>query len=501
MKLEGDLTELRLLPHLIELAEARFTGAIRFENDGIIKILYFKEGDVLSASTNDRSDSIDEILLRAGKVTRDHVRQALGRRKENETLGDALLALGFIARKELTWARRVQVVGIIRSVLAWNAGSFQIVQDYLPKREEGTLFYLPQILLELIVTEPDRSRIEQALDGGEAVLYKTPQFDERYGKLALNEDADAIVRQIDGERTAAEIAAATQLEAFAVYKLLVALETLGLVAQRKVQVMDELSLGRAAAEDAIFDTAVEPLPSSDFGAVPASMIPAEEAPRLEPEIEAQPAWEPEGGSFEEERAAIPAADDPFLRRRSGRNSMLLLVSLLVVLALGAWGGYRWWASTGVANADESPATPMRPAVTETADAAAPADTIEDPIDMSPLPATGTAAAAEPAAPVVEPSDPLRRQYQALAEDYARTGRNVAYAVQFEIVCQTESVTRAIAAGERVWFAPISYRGQPCFRVFWGRYATREAAQAAIGEIPAELRGSSPVIVQPREVLR
>src|SRR5215212_6144699 len=114
--LEGEIGEINLVERLVELWREQFTGAIRFESDGII---YFKGGDVLSASTNDRADSVDEILMRAGKVSREHVKQALAKRKENETLGDTLLNLGFITRKELTWARRVQVIGVIRSITAW----------------------------------------------------------------------------------------------------------------------------------------------------------------------------------------------------------------------------------------------------------------------------------------------------------------------------------------------------------------------------------------------
>src|SRR5436190_23141580 len=220
MKLEGDIGELNLIERLVELGRERFTGAVRFENDGIIKIIYFKGGDVLSASTNDRADSVDEILLRANKVSRDHVKQALAKRKESETLGDALLNLGFITRKELTWARRVQVIGILRSISNWQEGSYTGVADYLPKREEGTLFPLPQVILEYVVTDSDRSKFEQAMDGGAAVFAKTPEFDDAYHRLGLNEDADAIVAEIDGEKSAADIAAASGSEAFNVYKLI-----------------------------------------------------------------------------------------------------------------------------------------------------------------------------------------------------------------------------------------------------------------------------------------
>ena len=325
--LEGDINQINLIERLVELWREQFTGAIRFENDGIIKIIYFKGGDVLSASTNDRADSIDEILMRAGKVSREHVKQALARRKESETLGDAMLNLGYITRKELTWARRVQVVGVVRSIAAWTEGSFTIVADYLPKRDEGTLFPLPQILVELIVTEQDRQKFDRALDGGAVVFEKSGDFTEVFGRLGLNEDAEAIIAQVDGTRTASEVAASSGRDAFNVYKLLHALATLGiLTSAEKPQVSPELSseddfaaIGASDAADvwdydgpefqldeaeAVRQPTLE-IPSMSFDADETAAMsspvmsppsawdePEEEEPVSKTEISPLPAWEP-----------------------------------------------------------------------------------------------------------------------------------------------------------------------------------------------------------------
>ncbi|HEY0157511.1 MAG TPA: DUF4388 domain-containing protein [Thermoanaerobaculia bacterium] len=331
--LEGEIGQIQLIERLVELWRERFTGAIRFENDGIIKIVYFKGGDILSASTNDRSDSIDEILMRAGKVSREHVKQALARRKENETLGDALLNLGFITRKELTWARRVQVVGVIRSIAAWTAGSFTIVADYLPKRDEGTLFPLPQVLVELIVTEQDRAPFERSLDGGEAVFTKTDDFDAVWRQLGLNDDAEAIVREIDGSKTATQVATASGRDTFNVYKLLHAMATLGILsraakapAEPQFALDDFASAGVADAADLWNDpppptehTPQFELDEAEAFAQPTLEIPAVLMPDVDPEpvphqqadespLPVTSAWD--DTEDEPEPAPAPAAPQP-----------------------------------------------------------------------------------------------------------------------------------------------------------------------------------------------
>jgi hypothetical protein len=533
MQLEGQIRDIDVVERLVELWREHFTGAFRFEQDGVIKILYFKSGDVLSASTNDRVDSIDEILLRAGKVSREHVKQALAKRKESETLGDALLNLGFITRKELTWARRVQVIGILRSISTWHEGSYTGVADYLPKREEGTLFPLPQVILELVVTDSDRAKFEQAMDSGGAVFAKTPGFDEAYRRLGLNEDADAIVNEIDGEKSAADVASASGKDAFNVYKLIEALRALGVVTRiERTHGAPELSFDdfeSAGVSDASDAWAA---PEPDIVPTVEAPVPAD-IPLVVPSSEPEPEWGFDEAQLETVRRASepppPAAPPPAPKpppKKGGRWGAIMVVLVIALLGFGGW--YFWYlrsaavpaagpaasrrrvvrpvprpapapampvVTTGTTGTVAKP--PLQPTATGTV-ASQPARTPTLPVTRIERSTSGGATITNTATAVAPPApanDALRARYDAMAQKQA-TDPVGAYTVQFELVCETSSITKAMEAGRSaVWWLPTTYHGKPCYRVFWGRFATREEAVKAAAEIPDALHGSSPVVVK------
>jgi hypothetical protein len=539
--LEGDIREINLVGRLVELWREKFTGAIRFENDGIIKIIYFKGGDILSASTNDRADSVDEILMRAGKVTREHVKQALAKRKENETLGDALLNLGFITRKELTWGRRMQAISVIRSVGQWPAGSFTIVADYLPKREEGTIFPLPQIVIEMIVTEQDRGKFERELDSGSAVFAKMPGFEEAFRGLGLNEDAEAVMRELDGVRSASEVVASSGQEAFNAFKLLSALTTLGLLHRRTAvaaippPIADDPfeSAGVSDADQAwsmpvameheapISLPADEPPPPTLEMALP-DVTPDPEPPSTRRHLQPQPEFGFDEAQIEAARWATGEAPIPpgeMNRRRGGggvrpkRSRYGMLIAWMIVLAVGgiAYGAFHWWntqqvmepeapASNGARVSSPAPAPLTVTATTAPTETAAPLPVVETAAPAPQPPPTPTAdkavAPLVPAAkPVAAPSGDLRARYDGMARAYAASPRGN-FTVQFEIVCDPANISKALAAGgDKVWFVPITLKGdRACYRVFWGNYETREAAARGAAEIPAALRETTPAVV-------
>ncbi len=536
MKFEGEVNEIDLISDMVGLASEMFTGALRFENDSIIKIIYFKDGDVLSASTNDRIDSIDEILVRAGKVSKDHVKQALAKRKDSETLGDALLALGFITKKELTAARRMQLVSILRSVSAWSRGSYTLVHDYLPKREEGTIFYLPQIVVELVVTEQDRSKIERELQSGNVVFEKADGFDAAYARLGLNQEADQVVQEIDGQRSATEIAALAQKDSFTVFKLLYAFQKLGLVrGGEEVQVkpellppLDEMDSGQDAPEQDIGSAASAsswevpneepPLPPAlpVFGRTLAVPVPVR-TPESWDDVPSEPPGDVP--HFDSEPAAsytpIPTKRPTMTRQVSPKRGggVARIFFLIVLIAAVGAGGYYFWNSRQPSTSEPAivkqpprkSATPVNAPVTATTGSS---EIEPDPMNLPPNTASvppATKTAPPPTKPLVaivsaSPTPPTgdRGEYEKLAQRHLAESRNVKYTVQFELVCQTASVTKAIReGGANVWFLPTTYRNSSCFRVFWGRFENRAQAEAAISSIPQSLRGSQATVIDLR----
>lgn len=504
MKFEGEIAEVDLLRMLLELAHGGFTGAIRFERDDIIKILYLREGTFLSASTNDRADSLDEILLKSSKVSKEHIRQALSRRKEDESLGDALLGLGFITRKELAWVRRVQLVGIIRSLLGWSEGGYTLVHDYLPRRDEGTAFGVAQILVEVLVTSEDRSAADAEMEGGQAVFVVPPGGRESFEQLGLNEDAEQVLDNIDGTRMAADIAGRSNLDAFSVYKLLRAFELVGVTERVRddggltalpLDASDDLQWDSSGEEMDALDLSIaddepyepQPLPSAtgrDSGEKEGSFL----API--PPIDASASDEDPGPAATGKVRSEPV---PPARARSRALPLLLVLVGLVLVGVVAWWMLGRAGSEPLVVAEPGGASGTVPDAARPADPPEPAAAVDQPEETGADPEPEEAAADTPATATTA---------AVAAEGETVDPATVPWTWQVGYFCESESVTRALKqGGSDAWQVPVRRDGRNCYRVFWGRFQDQAAARAQESSIPEELQRLKPILVSPRTLAR
>ena len=147
-------------------------------------------------------------------------------------------------------------------------------------------------------------------------------------------------------------------------------------------------------------------------------------------------------------------------------------------------------------------TPAPKPVPTTAPKALPTPAIASARPPAPAPAPATAAKPPAPAPAAATGDGRALLAQGALPDAARAfARSVAagsrsrYTAQLLTACAAENVQKAVSAGgSELFILPVSVKGQACYRVCWGLFADRAAAETGLSGLPAYFRQSG---VRPR----
>ncbi|MEE9217504.1 MAG: DUF4388 domain-containing protein [Acidobacteriota bacterium] len=126
VQLEGRIREHNLPLILHTLCAEREHGVLTLAYGDNIKILYLKEGRVLSAKSNQLDDRLDQYLLREGTVGLNALLEAEREsRRRQVQLGTALVELGILRHKDMARAVSRQMREILFSVFLWTRGEYR----------------------------------------------------------------------------------------------------------------------------------------------------------------------------------------------------------------------------------------------------------------------------------------------------------------------------------------------------------------------------------------
>jgi hypothetical protein len=584
---EGQIRDTDILAGLVSLWREGASGSLLFSRSGATAGFELASGEILGASSSDPRFDTAAILVRAGKLEA----STLERLTAAEGADRAMTALqaGVLTKREWRWGEKIRAVEVLSDLLTWIEGDYTFFRA--PSREAGEFrLTIPRLVLELFLRSRDRGLVLQHLGGVDVPLVRDSHFESEFATFGLTDDAESVVRLIDGESTAADIAGEAPAETFAVEKLLAALVTLGLVhpayavgesdserevlgprpeswaaaaasprpaspeegeeaLEPEVDIDEKVEATAAApgaeleAEDRGGETPEDAVETEELADAPLETLAAaeqadDEAQRLASDFQTEP---PGPGDLMAPETAGIESDSEFDRpldlttgtgsdeRPRHRSSSSLLWLFLGLAALV--GGILYWRARGPAGAPGPMAAAATPSptpgeekgaglpVVETpppapSAAAAAAPTVREataaPTRRAPaavptkLPPTAipaprapaiaptkrapVSAGAKTAAPAARPES--RQQWLDRAEHdekRAASDRNARFAIQLELVCELPSLSEAWAhdrpAGT-MWVVTTSFRGKNCFRVLWGRYPTREAAERALPGAPA-----------------
>lgn len=626
-KESGSLSQKSTLDLIMELYQGGVTGSLKLERAPLQKAVYFRDGQILFAASNDPKDQLASILVEEGKLGPDQMQVAQARVSAGNPLAKVLTELGYISQRELADAARIKVEKILTDLYTWKEGTYQFATKSLPKGAIDLDLSTPQLIYASIGRIQDREWILKELGSLDTVLAAGPTLDNFISDARADDQASEVLRHADGVKSVTQIGALSSLGEFEVCKILAA----GLVAGALTKASDAADATAAAPDDAFsipsepptFDPAPSsaelplggaetvglstnppPSPASDdafqaptddtvfkappqptepeqtektvFEAAPGipSGLPTEPVPTSIPEAPPSMDFGAPNATASELLIDDPepdAGDDSDISstrmpprpkgRRGGASSgnlmgLLKIAGAIVLAAAAAFSVYYfvWPMVAGGGEESDTPPTatasgtttaPTPPPVSSsspdgpdtntppvtTDPRASGASTGPRPAPAQPAPAStststpATTSTTRRAGPTTAPPRPspspsgstggggngrqllaggdIPGAASAFLRELRSSGRNK-FTVAVGLYCDEDNVGRVVSnarGSEQLYVLPTTIQGRECFRIVWGTFDTRQAAEQGMGTVPSGIRAGDAAAVPVASVLR
>ena len=235
MPIEGPLRELSIHDVFQLLDLARKTGILRVDselrqNGGTV---YFDQGAVIGAEIRSNPHQLGGLLLRSGKLSESDLARARDMQStgDRRRLGDILVALGMVTRRELDRQVRAQVEEVIFELMGWSEGYFSFSEAPLDDVPTQATLRIPTgaLLMEAARRIDEWSRIESKVPHL-GVVPRLVVADGDSGPMDLLPVEWELLAAVDGARDVRKLAAITARSEFDVARSLFGLATAGIIA-------------------------------------------------------------------------------------------------------------------------------------------------------------------------------------------------------------------------------------------------------------------------------
>jgi curved DNA-binding protein CbpA len=185
------------------------SGILHLSRGRTTKRIYFKNGAIVFASSDDAEERLGERLVRAGALKRSELELACRVLASSHLrLGATLVEMGYLSSEELDRRLKEQITSIVYSLFPWESGHFraEIRDRPVPADLERCDLPTASLLMEGVRRIENFSTIRRGLGGLEGPLSYALDPTKLQGDLELTPEEGFVLSRVDGSTSPGEIA-------------------------------------------------------------------------------------------------------------------------------------------------------------------------------------------------------------------------------------------------------------------------------------------------------
>ena len=182
-------------------------GVLEATRDDVCKEIYFFDGDIIFATSNDRRESLGEYLVRSGEISREQLARSSEELSNTPGArhGEILVRMGLLNQALLGKSVRRQVQAIMWSLFNWNEGD---VSFKVGKAKEDEVFKIKIPTARAILAGCRRiedPKVVTARLGGRGSVFKRLPKPPHLEKFRFESDEMELLELVDGKRNLYEL--------------------------------------------------------------------------------------------------------------------------------------------------------------------------------------------------------------------------------------------------------------------------------------------------------
>lgn len=242
--LHGQIASFHLPDVLAFLSSTRQTGTLLVRHDdGREASLFFREGALVYAFSNQQHFRLGGVLLRKRQITpaqRDAIDALM--RSDGGQFGALAVREGLLDEDQLRDALKVQVSEIVFDAFIWSGGTFEFASDtILPGHAVTISIDLRNLIMEGARRIAEWEQCEQLLPDRSIVFRVVAS--PRDEKITLTADEWKILFLINGQRTIEDLCRDAEGDALHVYRIIYGLEANKLIEPVRPHAADDSTAG------------------------------------------------------------------------------------------------------------------------------------------------------------------------------------------------------------------------------------------------------------------